>query len=61
MLAALTTERFHYIESESGTSELYAFTRDPGELHDLSGDSAFADTLAGFRIQLHRLMPGSIR
>ena len=60
-LAALTTERFHYIESESGTSELYAFTGDPGELHDLSGDSAFADTLAGFRIQLHRLMPGSIR
>ena len=36
-LAALTTERFHYIESESGTSELYAFAGDPGELHDLAG------------------------
>ena len=60
-LAALTTERFHYIESESGTSELYAFAGDPGELHDLAGDSTFADTLQGLRIQLHRLMPASIQ
>ncbi len=60
-LAALTTERFHYIQSETGTSELYDFMADPGELSDLAGDSILADTLQGLRTQLQRLMPAPIK
>jgi len=60
-LAALVTDRFHYIQSQAGTAELFDFTRDPREEHDLATDSSFAGTMKALGTHLRRLMPRPIQ
>ncbi|HEU5154630.1 MAG TPA: sulfatase [Gemmatimonadales bacterium] len=60
-LAALVTDRFHFIQSEAGTSELFDFVSDPREDHNLASDSSFSGTLKTLGDRLRQLMPGPIR
>ena len=60
-LAALVSDRFHYIRSQAGTAELFDITRDPGEEHNLASDSSFAGTMKALGDRLHRLMPRPIQ
>lgn len=60
-LAALVTDRFHFIQSQAGTAELFDFTRDPREEHNLASDSSFSGTLKTLGDRLRHLMSGPIQ
>jgi arylsulfatase A-like enzyme len=48
-VAASTTRRFHFIQTQNGPGELYDIVTDPSELTDLVNDPAYATVVAGFR------------
>jgi len=60
-LAALVTDRFHFIQSQAGSAELFDFTRDPREEHNLASDSSFSGTLKTLGDRLRHLMSGPIQ
>jgi arylsulfatase A-like enzyme len=53
--ASLVQERWHYLEPDSGASELYDFVADPDERVNLAGDSAHTATRARLHAALRQL------
>lgn len=51
-LSALVTERWHYIQPDSGRPELYDYAQDSTEEHDLAADPATRETIARLRAEL---------
>jgi hypothetical protein len=57
-LAALTTDRWHFIQPDSGTVELYDLQADPRELKNLAASPEGAPLVFHFRSQLRSLVTG---
>jgi arylsulfatase A-like enzyme len=58
-VAAKTTQRWHFIQTQNGEGELYDIQRDPDELFNLAEDSAYAAVAAEFRQALTRSLSGT--
>ena len=58
-VAAKTTQRWHFIQTQDGEGELYDIQRDPDELYNLAGDSAYAAVAAEFRKALANSLTGT--
>jgi arylsulfatase A-like enzyme len=58
-VAATTTQRWHFIETQNGIGELYDIQQDPDELTNLAEDSAYAGVVAEFRQTLTQALSGS--
>lgn len=58
---ALITERWHFIQSETGEKELYDLAADTGELHNLAHDGALQTVVADLDRELTRQMANDKR
>ena len=54
----LRTERWTYVEYESGERELYDNDADPHQLRNLAGDPAQGATIDGLKAQMNQLRSG---
>lgn len=58
-VASLVTGRWQFIQEESGAAELYDMATDPGQRHNLAGDSTYAALVAGFTTGLRHRLEGT--
>jgi arylsulfatase A-like enzyme len=58
-VAAKTTQRWHFIQTQDGEGELYDIQQDPDELYNLAGDSSYAAVAAEMRQAIAQSLTGT--
>ena len=58
-VAAKTSDRWHFIQTQDGRGELYDIQNDPGELNDLANDPTHAEVVAQFQEALRQSLSGT--